>query len=390
MRKIRSLFLPGAAAPAYADAGDFLRVCSVGFVAWFHIWQQSWLNPNLQIGGHTVNFYPLVACGYMFVDLMLLLSGFLLMLGYLSGRIKSWKDFYTARAARILPSYLLCILVVLFAFALPGGEYASPGHMWKDILTHLSFTHIYFYETYIGTRLNAALWTLAVEMQFYLVFPLIAPLFKKRPVSCWAVMTLSSWLLRMYMANYLPDISMYFNHLGAMLDVYANGLLAAMIYHRLSQGPQRAWRAWLSTLLAVLSAAAVCAVVKYQFDALRHDPGTQYGQMILRFPLTLAGSAFLVCGSRSVLLVRKLFSNRAVRFLSGLSFNFYIWHQYLAVRLKEWRIPYYEGVNPNQAGLMPWQLHYTLICFIAALALSLAITYLVEKPCARLIRRKSS
>ena len=388
MNKIRALFLPGEAKNSYADAGDFLRVCSVGLVAWFHIWQQSWLNPNLYIGNTMVNFYPLVACGYMFVDLMLLLSGFLLMLGYLSGRVKSWKDFYIARAARILPSYLLCIGVVLFAFALPGGEHWNAEHLWKDILTHLSFTHNFFYETYIGTRLNAALWTLAVEVQFYLIFPLIGPLFKKRPIGSFLVMTLASWLVRMYITNYIPEIGIYFNRLSAMLDVYALGMLSAMIYHRLCSREQKNWQAWASTALALISLAGIYYVVKYQFDFLRSDPGTQYGQMILRFPLALAGGIFLVCGSRSIRLLRGLFSNRIVRFFSSLSFNFYIWHQYLAVKLKQWRIPHYEGTDPNQAGLMPWQLHYTIICFIAALLLSLMITYLVEKPCAKWIKRR--
>lgn len=60
---MKRLFLPGKIRRDYADAGDFLRVAAVGFVGWFHIWQQSWLNPNLQIGGFLVDFYPLVACG---------------------------------------------------------------------------------------------------------------------------------------------------------------------------------------------------------------------------------------------------------------------------------------------------------------------------------------
>jgi len=383
---MKRLFMPGGIRRDYADAGDFMRVASVGFVGWFHIWQQSWLNPNLSIGGFTVDFYPLVACGYMFVDLMLLLSGFLLMLGYLSGRIGSWKDFYTARAARIMPSYYLCIAVMLFVFALPGGLYGSGKHMWTDILSHLTFTHNFFYESYIGTRLNGALWTLAVEMQFYLAFPLIAKVFKKRPVSSWLVMTLLSWLLRMYLSYQTRDISIYFNRLGAMLDVYANGMLAAWIYVKLADREQKAWQAWLNTALTIGAAMAICHVVRYQFYNLRSN--NQFGQMLLRSPLTLAGSVFLVCGSRSVVLLRKLLSNRPVRFLSGLTFNFYIWHQFLAVKLKEWRIPFYEGENPNQAGLMPWQARYTAVCFLGALALSLAITYLIEKPCGRWIKRR--
>ena len=388
MNRILSLFLPGKTKSSYADAGDFLRVASVGLVGWFHIWQQSWLNPNLRIGSATLNFYPLVACGYMFVDLMLMLSGFLLMLGYLSGRVKSWKDFYIARAARILPSYLLCIGIVLFCFALPQGQYGSARHMWTDILSHLSFTHNFFYESYVGTRLNGALWTLAVEVQFYLIFPLVAKAFKKHPLISYIVMAAAAWGIRLHLMYGGMDISIYFNRLSAMLDVYANGLMAAMVYHRLCKKKQRAWQAWLSTLLTVVSMIGIYYVVKYQFDVLRSDPGTQYGQMILRFPLTVCGSVFLVCGSRSILLLRRLLSNGFVRFLSALSFNFYIWHQFLAVKLKDWRIPHYEGVNPNQAGLMPWQMHYTLVCFGGALLLSLLITYLVEKPCAKWIKRK--
>ena len=107
MKRIKALFLSAKVRADYADAGDFLRVISIALVGWFHIWQQSWQNPNLNLFGRTFRIYPLVACGYMFVDLMLLLSGFLLMLGWQSGRSRNLKDFYTARAARILPSYLL-------------------------------------------------------------------------------------------------------------------------------------------------------------------------------------------------------------------------------------------------------------------------------------------
>lgn len=386
---MKKLFSKAAIRPDYADAGDFLRVASVGLVGWFHIWQQSWLNPNLNLGGVTIDFYPLVACGYMIVDLMLLLSGFLLMLGYLSGRVRSWKSFLIARAARILPSYLLCVGILFFAVALPQGLYGSAKHLWTDVLGHLTFTHNFFYESYIGTQLNGALWTLAVEVQFYLIFPLLARAFERQPAYVYCGMTALGMFSRVLIVLFVSDSSIYVNRLCAMLDVYANGMLAALIYKKLEAAPSKPWRAWLSSLLTLLSAALIYRI----FDAQLGRRGSEYvrlGQMLYRLPLSVLGCVFLVCGSRSIRLLRMLFSNRIMRFLSGLSFNFYIWHQFLAVRLKAWRIPPYEGENPNQAGLQPWQQHYTLCCFVAALLTSLLITYLIEKPCAKRIQRALS
>ena len=43
---------------------------------------------------------------------------------------------------------------------------------------------------------------------------------------------------------------------------------------------------------------------------------------------------------------------------------------------------------PNQAGEQPWQLHYTLVSLGAALILGALVTYLIERPCAKLILRK--
>lgn len=389
MNRIKSLFLPAKLRASYADAGDFLRVASVTLVGWFHIWQQSWQNPDLHLFGRTLRIYPLVACGYMFVDLMLLLSGFLLMLGWQSGRSKNLRDFYIARAARILPSYLLCIAIMLFVFALPGKLYSSTGAMWKDILTHLTFTHNFSYDTYIATRLNVALWTLAVEVQFYLIFPLLARAFDRTPAYTWCGMVSLAILIRLTVIFFAKDSSIYFNRLTAMLDVYANGMLAAHIYRRLAKKPQSAWRAWLSTALTILAAVGVYRILCAQHGRSGGE-NIRLGQMLWRFPLSALGSVFLVCGSRSIHLMRALFSNRVVRFLSGLSFNFYIWHQFLAVKLKAWRIPYYEGEDPNKAGLQPWQNRYTLVCFVGSLVLSLLITYLVEKPCARRIKRRLS
>jgi len=386
----KKLLLPGPARTGYADAGDFLRVACVGFIGWYHIWQQSWLNPDLHILGARLRIYPLVACGYMFVDLMLLLSGFLLMLAFLSGRGQNTRGFYAARAARILPSYLLCMaLMLLLSFLVPENAYGSARHFWTDLLSHLSFTHNFFPESYTYTHLNGALWTLAVEVQFYLIFPFLARAFRREPACTYFGMVGLGLLFRIAAASLAQETTLLVNQLPAMLDVYANGMLAALIYHRLQQRPQRALSAWLCTLLAILSAALVYLILSRQLGRSGGE-NIRLGQMLWRFPLSALGGVFLVCGSRAVHGLRLLFSNRLVRFLSGISFNFYIWHQFLAVQLKKLRIPAYTGSTPNQDGQMPWQMHYTLLCFAVALSIAALITYLVEKPCAKWIKRRLS
>ena len=108
MKKLEIAKRPVSPAPPnHAAAGDLLRVVCVGMIAWYHIGQQSWLSPTLRIGTFKLSFMAPVRAGYMFVDLMLMLSGFLLYLPWANGRQRSTRDFYARRALRILPSYWL-------------------------------------------------------------------------------------------------------------------------------------------------------------------------------------------------------------------------------------------------------------------------------------------
>lgn len=90
-------------------------------------------------------------------------------------------------------------------------------------------------------------------------------------------------------------------------------------------------------------------------------------------------------------LFRPLLANRIMKFIAGISFNLYIWHQYIAVLLKEARIPFWQGdVPPNMLNDKVWMWKYQTICFASAFAAAAAMTYLVEKPAARMILKKFS
>ena len=170
---------------------DGLRALMIFVVSWYHIWQQSWLQPF--IGKTSLDF--LVRSGYVWVDGTVLLSAFLLFLPYadsmLNGApVPDTRAFYYRRARRILPSYYFILLLVLFGVALPWGLYSSAPFMVKDLVTHLTFTFTHFYDTYMTTQLGAASWTLAIEVQAYVLFPLAANGIMKNPV-----LTLSLLLL---------------------------------------------------------------------------------------------------------------------------------------------------------------------------------------------------
>ena len=356
----------------HAEAADFLRVFCIFIIGWYHIWQQSWLNPNFSLFGHTINIYPVVTHGYMLVDIMLLISGFLLTLGWLSGRYTGVGRFYLGRIVRIAPAYLLCILI-LFIF---DAEYSSTDYLLKDLLSHLTFTHNLLPEGYNCTQLNTALWTLAVEMQFYLLFPAIIYVFKRKPILTYLGLLAISALSKLYVIYFTGDTSLYINRLPAMLDVYANGMLAAWLFIKLRD---RKPLPLLNTMLMLIACVGVYHILKQQ-SYLGDPVKERLGQLTYRFPLSLCGAVFLVCGSRAFGWVRAALSNPVTRFLGAVSYGFYLWHGVLAVKLKEWRIPCYEGENPNMTGQTGWQYKYTLLCFAAALLAACISYFIIEKP----------
>ncbi|MGX8707090.1 MAG: acyltransferase family protein [bacterium] len=370
--------------PAYAAAGDLLRVLSVALIAWFHIWQQSWLSPTLNIGGHPLSLMPWVRTGYMLVDLMLVLSGFLAYLPYANRAERPAREFYIRRALRILPSYWLC-LAVMVAFT----RFENVEWLMKDLLAHLGFVHNFWGFSYTATRLNGVLWTLAVEVQFYLLLPALAPVFRKHPILTWCAMTGAGLSFMFLWTLPMPDTTLYFNRLPNMLVVYANGMLAAHAYAALAKVERhRVWIALAGTLICAASVWGIAVMLRIQSHVSDYNL-LRAGQIKWRWPLSACGAGFLVGGSLSFGPVRAVMSNPFVRFLSGISYNFYIWHQWLAVKLKQWRIPpYVAAENPNFAGEMPWQLQYTVVCFVAGLAVAAAVTYVIERPCARMGRKR--
>ena len=369
---------------------DGLRVLMIAVVSWFHIWQQSWLFPSISWGGERISLSFLSSSGYMWVDGLLLLSGFLLYLPYAQAgeKLPRALPFYKRRLIRIVPSYLLCA-IPMFVLALLQGKYPSLKMAAADLAAHLTFTFNLFPSTYFYTPINGALWTLAVEMQFYLLFPLLARGFRRFPTLTYCLMAGGAFFFRWF-ASRQVSTGMYFNQLPAFLDVYANGMAAAAVFSALRKrlGAQIDGKIKLFfTVMAVLCAWLIVHLLRDQ-AALYEGVDIRLGQMERRFPFSLALSCFMVCSCFSLAGWRFVLGNPLMRFFASVSFQFYIYHQMLAARLKDWGVPPSAEAEPWKTADYPWQLTYSLLCFLLALLLATLLTCLFEQPIARRLRKK--
>jgi len=375
----------------HVDTCDGIRAAAIMIVAWFHIWQQSWLYPGLDVFGEHISFDPLVRSGYMWVDIMILISGFCLALPWArlyvdGGAQPNTLDFYAKRLIRIHPSYMLAV-TVMFIVALTTGAYYSAKHLRLDLFSHLTYTHTFFYDAYYASNLGGALWTLAIELQFYLIFPFLAREFLKSPVMTVAAMISTALAVRGFIADTFSDVSLYFNQLPAYLDTFALGMLAALCHVWFSKRRHGA-------LTRILCSVGCIIVIALFWDVVRdqaHMSGTmdiRRGQMAHRLQMGMLGAALLVLSANAGLIVRRLLSNPVTRFISSVSMQFYIWHQTLAVWILQYRLIPSEAEHPNYEGDHRWQVIYTAVCFLGGLVVAAALTYGFERPVAKALQGK--
>ena len=371
-----------------------LRVLLVFIVSWYHIWQQSWLTPS--IGSYSLDF--LVRSGYVPVDGTILLSGFLLFLPHaramlLGEQIPDTRSFYQRRIMRIVPSYVFVTLLMLFAVAIPYGLYYSDQALWKDVLMHLTFTQTFDFSTYIATPIGVASWTVAIEMQAYLIFPLVAKAARKNAWGTFATMAAAALLFRSWVVWAMDDYNMVVNQVINFLDVYAIGMAASILYVKLTTLYPEDKRRFLWQAIAT---TAVALAFWGLTELLQDQAGSngqieiQAGQMIRRPAFASLLAVLAVALPFTVRPLRFLMGNKLMGFLAMISMNYYLMHQNIAVHLKRIGFPPAETAMPNMAPggpEKPWVYQYTALCFGLSVLTAIAITFLIEKPCAWLLKK---
>ena len=372
---------------------DGVRALGVLCVLWFHFWQQTWLMPIYETpflawaGIARINPDVIRRVGYLSVDLMLLLSAFVLYLPYAGNTFRgtpvdSVRVFFKKRFARIVPSYLFAV-IVMFTVAMGRGEYAGrSAFALKDFLTHLTFTQMLFNDTFLFTAITAVMWTVCIEVAFYLVFPWLARAFQRKPLLIYATMTLVGILFTTCISPAIGEPRLMVNRLLTFLPVFANGMMAAYLYVWYAERVKH--KAIPSILGTVAAIGALFAVVRmFQMcSAAGAASNQQVWQMRFRPLLSLAFTAFLLGASISAKPVRKILDNRVLAAIAAVSYNLYLWHQWLIVKLcgafgaKSGADIAAKGANAQ------WTITITglAIAFIVAAL----ITYGIEKPMSRL------
>ncbi len=369
---------------------DGIRAIAILIIVWYHIWQQSWLAPYIstpflqQFGVRGVSLDIIPRSGYLFVDLMLLLSAFCLFLPYAREALLGEKKpdtlvFYQKRVARIVPCYWLCVLLLFFCYALPTGAYSSVREALRDLLPTLTFTQTFVPAALIGTKINGVLWTVAIEMQFYLIFPFLAKAFQKKPaVTYLAMVAVGALYLRLYALTDYDTLRLTVNQLPGFFGVFANGMLGAYLFVALAKHQTRHAALSVSgTLVFVFS----LFLLGFLLRGAAASAIVQVFQARFRYLLSVVFLVMILSAAISARWLRFLLGNRLMTFLAGVSYNVYIWHQWIAVRLKEWHFPDWSGDTlPNMQPDRVWQQRYTWLVFGVSVAVAVLITHCFEKP----------
>jgi peptidoglycan/LPS O-acetylase OafA/YrhL len=370
----------GAATASHLPVLDGIRGIAISMVLLFHIWEMSWL--DMSVGPLTLN--PVGTSGFLGVELFFFLSGFVIFDPY----VRAWlsgkpgptiADFARKRFLKIVPSYYLAIIVLV---ATGYQHYGSLTEAGRDLALHAVFIHNWFAQTY--GSIDGVMWSLGTEVQFYVLFPLLAWAFLRQPVICTSAMIAASVIFR------TAIIHSYFFHqlltqLPAVFDLFAFGMASSYVYRYLEKNkPALAERRWLTTCAALAGVAAVCAMVVW-CHRIRYEPdGIALWQAHYRslFGLTMAWATVALLFAAPVL--QNAVANVVLVFLAAISYNLYIWHQVIGRFLVAVHVPGHVG-SPIQSD-HHWQIMFSIVAILCGIIVATLVTYLFEQPILRLGR----
>ncbi len=355
---------------------DGLRGIAVLLVLWYHVWEISWLPTPPWLA-----FVP--ATGFIGVHLFFFLSGFVISYPFVRAQLfetapPTWRHFAWRRLIKIVPSYVLSIAA---AYAIGYAQVQPGASTVPDLITHLLFIHTWFPDRY-GT-IDGVLWTLAVEVEFYCVFPLIWACFKRTPWLTAGTMIAIAWVWRIALAQccYETYFAQWEENLPGYLDIFAFGMIAALLFARFGERWRDSRATYLAPIVAIAGGCFLVALLESLYGFSLRDQWAGVWQINYR-PLLGAAFAIIALGSlASPRWWQVVLDNPPLRFLAAISYNLYLYHQLVARELFTHHVPPY-GIAPHYERV--WQERYSALAGTLAVAVATLVTYGFERPLLRL------
>ena len=329
--------------PKYRPDIDGLRAIAVLSVVIYHAF------PNA------------LKAGFMGVDIFFVISGYLIssiIFENLDRGSFSFGQFYGRRIKRIFPALTLVLLSCLIFswFGLLGDEFKQLG---KHMAAGAGFVSNFFLWQESGYFNNAAetkpllhLWSLAIEEQFYIFWPLIVWVTWKRKTLFLIVfigLIVASLAYNVHLVRLDPTAT-FFSPATRIWELLAGVLLAYMRVRPTAWQPSQRQLQIASTLGVLL-----LAIGFYRIERGRPYPGTWA-------LLPILGSFCLIFAGPTAWFNRFVLSNRLLVWIGLISFPLYLWHWPILslIRIVESGAPepYFRNIALVLSVLLAWATYY--------------------------------
>jgi peptidoglycan/LPS O-acetylase OafA/YrhL len=317
---------------AYRPDIDGLRALAILSVMIFHAF------PNLLRGG------------FVGVDIFFVISGFLIsrivFIGLANGNF-SFVDFYVHRIRRIFPALILVLLtaLVLGWYAMLAVEYRALG---KHVAGGIGFVNnilLWQEDSYFDTASELKplmhLWSLGIEEQFYMFFPVVLVVLWKTRFSLLlaiAGMVIISFAANLYWIRVDAAGAFFLPH-TRFWELLAGGLLAYGEVFKIGFQRSNGRGTLLVDLAARPAVRSWIGLLLLMAGMLIINKGSSFPGYWALMPVL--GAGLIIAAGPQAWVNRRLFANRGMVFVGLISYPLYLWHWPILsfLRILEARVP---------------------------------------------------